>query len=58
MYNKYEKCQPSGFDVIPTCLFYGDAFKLHKLASADVLETIRYCDRVTDGERMGMPTDC
>ena len=34
MYNKYEKCQPSGIDVIPTCLFYGDALKFHKFATA------------------------
>ena len=40
MYNKYEKCQPSGIDVILTRLFYGDAFKFHKLATADGHESI------------------
>ena len=37
---KYEKCQPSGIYAIPPCVFNGDAFKFHKLATADGLETI------------------
>ena len=52
--DKYEKCQPSGIDVIPTCLFYGDAFKFHKVATADGLETIL---RLSDGRGCPLTAD-